>query len=102
MAIGLIEIIKKINPNAYKWKLPNHIDVFNVKQIFPVIEDSSDQNANSRTNSLQLGEDDVDQIALEFTRINRSDVSVRTPRKMVTRSQDRGGPSGWPPAHPDS
>jgi hypothetical protein len=23
--MGLIEIIKKTNPNAYKWKLPNHI-----------------------------------------------------------------------------
>jgi hypothetical protein len=89
MEMGLIEIIKKTNPNAYKWKLPNHIqtfDVFNVKQFFPVMEDSSNDDANSRTNSLQPGEDDVDQIALEFTRMNRSDVSVRTPRKMVTRS----------------
>jgi hypothetical protein len=63
--VGLIEIIEKINPNAYRLKLPNHIktlmsDVFNVKHLVPFIEDSSDEDANSRTNSLQPGEDDVD------------------------------------------
>jgi hypothetical protein len=80
--VGLIEIIEKINPNAYRLKLPNHIktsDVFNVKHLVPFIEDSSDEDANSRTNSLQPGEDDVDQIALEFMRMNGNDVSVKTP-----------------------
>jgi hypothetical protein len=56
---------------------------------------------NSRTNSLQLGEDDVDHIASKFMKTNRSDVSMKTPRKMATRSQDRGRPSGRPLACPD-
>jgi hypothetical protein len=42
---------------------------------------------NSRTNSLQPTEDDVDQIASKFMKTNRSDISVKTPRRMVTRSQ---------------
>jgi hypothetical protein len=81
--VGPVELITKINPNAYRLKLPNHIktsDVFNVKHLVPVIEDSSEEDANSRTNSLQPGEDDVDQIASEFMKTNRSDVSVRHPR----------------------
>jgi hypothetical protein len=55
--------IVKINPNAYRLKLPSHIktsDVFNVKHLVPFIEDLSEEDANSRTNSLQPGEDDVD------------------------------------------
>jgi hypothetical protein len=79
-------------------------DVFNVKHLIPFIEDTSEEDANSRTNSLQPGEDDVDQIASEFMKTNRSDVSVKTPRRMVTCSQTRrtreqrlDGPS----AHPD-
>ena len=61
--MGLIEIIKKINPNAYRLKLSSHIktsDVFNVKHLVPLIDDSSDKDANSRTNSLQPRKDDVD------------------------------------------
>jgi hypothetical protein len=61
--VGPIEIIEKINLNAYRLKLPSHIkmsDVFNVKHLVPFIDDSSDEDANSKTNSLQPGEDDVD------------------------------------------
>ena len=61
--VGPIEIIKKINPNAYQLKLPSHIktsDVFNVKHLVLFIDDSSDEDANSRMNFLQPGEDDVD------------------------------------------
>jgi hypothetical protein len=61
--VGPAEIIAKINPNAYRLKLPSHIktsDVFNVKHLVPFIEDSSQEDSNSRMNSLQLGEDDVD------------------------------------------
>jgi hypothetical protein len=61
--VGPIEIIEKINPNAYWLKLPSHIktsDVFNVKHLVPFIDDSSDEDANSRMNFLQFGEDDVD------------------------------------------
>ncbi|KAJ8639399.1 hypothetical protein MRB53_016093 [Persea americana] len=51
--IGPVEIIEKINPNAYCLKLPNHIrtaDVFNVKHLIPDFGDSSDDDAtgNSR------------------------------------------------------
>jgi hypothetical protein len=104
--VGLVQIIAKINPNAYQLKLPSHIktsDVFNVKHLVPFIEDSSEEDANSRTNSLQPGEDDVDQIASEFMKTNKSDVSVKTPRRMVTHSQTRrtrelcpNGPSARP------
>jgi hypothetical protein len=104
--VGPVEIITKINPNAYRLKLPSHIktsDVFNVKHLVPFMEDSSEEDANLRTNSLQPGEDDVNQIDSEFMKTNRSDVSVKTPRRMVTRSQTRrtrelrpDGPSACP------
>ena len=88
--VGPIAIIEKIKPNAYRLKLPSHIkrsNVFNVKHLAPFIGDSSNEDANSRTNSLQPREDDVDQIASEFMRMNRNDVSVKTPQRMVMRSQ---------------
>jgi hypothetical protein len=44
---------------------------------------------NSRTNSFQPGEDDVDQIASELVRTNENDVSVKTPQRMTTCSQNR-------------
>lgn len=43
--IGPFEIIKKLNPNAYRLKLPSHIhtaDVFNVRHLIPYHGDSSD------------------------------------------------------------
>jgi hypothetical protein len=61
--VGPIEIIEKINLNTYRLKLPSHIkmsNVFNVKHLVPFIDDPSNEDANSITNSLQLGEDDVD------------------------------------------
>jgi hypothetical protein len=61
--LGPIEIIEKINLNAYRLKLPSHIktfDVVNIKHLVPFIDDSSDEDTNSRTNSLQPGEDGVD------------------------------------------
>ena len=61
--VGPIEIIRKINPNVDQLKLSSHIkmsDVFNVKHFLPFIDDSSDEDVNSRINSLQPGEDDVD------------------------------------------
>ena len=41
--IGLVEVIEKINPNAYRLKLPSHVrttDVFNVKHLIPFTADS--------------------------------------------------------------
>ena len=67
--IGPLEIIEKINPNAYRLKLPSHIrtaDVFNVKHLIPYTGDNSDDD-NSRANSVQPGEDDeVDLVANRF------------------------------------
>ena len=64
--IGPLEIIEKINPNAYRLKLPSHIrtaDIFNVKHFLPYIGDDSDEE-NSRANSIDPGEDDaVEEIA---------------------------------------
>ncbi|GKE20230.1 hypothetical protein Tco_1431742, partial [Tanacetum coccineum] len=53
--IGPLEIVEKINSNAYRLKLPSHIrcsDVFNVKHLIPYHGDSSDDGLamNSRTN----------------------------------------------------
>jgi hypothetical protein len=87
--IGPVEIVKKINPNAYQLKLPSHIktsDVFNIKHLVPFTGDSSDDDVNSRANSVQPGEDDVDHNAWDYMRRTRKDGSVKTPLKMVTRS----------------
>ena len=59
--IGPVEIIMKINSNAYCLKLPSHIRntyVFNVKHLVPFTGDSSDD-SDSRSNSVHLGENDV-------------------------------------------
>ncbi|KAH9698972.1 Integrase catalytic domain-containing protein [Citrus sinensis] len=57
--IGPLEIIEKINPNAYRLKLPSHIrtaDVFNVKHLIPYRGDHDEDvvadNPNSRANYL--------------------------------------------------
>ena len=58
--IGHVEIIEKINLNAYRLKLLNHIrivDVFNVKHLISYVGDLSsgdDDATNSRTNFLTL------------------------------------------------
>ena len=52
------EIIEKINPNAYRLKLPSHIqifDLFNIKHLIPYVGDSSfgdDDVTNSKVNFL--------------------------------------------------
>ncbi|GKA01384.1 putative reverse transcriptase domain-containing protein [Tanacetum coccineum] len=53
--VGPLEIVEKINSNAYRLKLPSHIrcsDVFNVKHLIPYYGDSSDDDLamNSRMN----------------------------------------------------
>ncbi|PKI33279.1 hypothetical protein CRG98_046334 [Punica granatum] len=48
--IGPVEVVEKINSNAYRLKLLSHIrttDVFNVKHLIPYTDDSSDDD-NSR------------------------------------------------------
>ena len=59
-----LEILERINPNAYCLKLPSHIrthDVSNVKHLSPFLGDSSDDDTvgNSRMNFLQPGENDA-------------------------------------------
>lgn len=59
--IGPVEIVEKINPNAYRLRLPSHIrtsDVFNVKHLVPFVDDGSsgDETAtDSRANRLSAG-----------------------------------------------
>ncbi|GJR55868.1 putative nucleotidyltransferase, ribonuclease H [Tanacetum coccineum] len=62
--IGPLEIVEKINSNAYRLKLPSHIrcsDVFNVKHLLPYHGDSFDDDlvVNSRANFFYLGENDA-------------------------------------------
>ena len=90
--IGPVEIMKKINPNAYQLKLLSHIktsDVFNVKHLVSFIEVSSKKDMNLRVNSLQHGEDDVDRDVWEYMRKKMREVKVEPPRRMATRSQTR-------------
>ena len=56
-----MEIVEKINSNAYHLKLPTHIrtaDVFNIKHLGLFTGDSSDD-SDSRPNSVHPGENDV-------------------------------------------
>ncbi|GKC26093.1 hypothetical protein Tco_1033387 [Tanacetum coccineum] len=58
--VGPLEIVDKINSNAYRLKFPSHImcyDVFNVKHLIPYHGDSSDDDLamNSRTNFVYPG-----------------------------------------------
>ncbi|GJU20386.1 putative reverse transcriptase domain-containing protein [Tanacetum coccineum] len=60
MKVGPLEIVDKINSNAYCLKLPSHIrcsDVFNVKHLIPYHGDSFDDDLamNSRTNFVYPG-----------------------------------------------
>ncbi|GER30607.1 gag-pol polyprotein [Striga asiatica] len=69
--IGRVEIIEKINPNAYRLRLPSHVrtsDVFNVKHLVPFYGDNStdESGTDSRANPLQPGENDADESGLLF------------------------------------
>nr|GEW11078.1 putative reverse transcriptase domain-containing protein [Tanacetum cinerariifolium] len=62
--IGQLDIMEKVNSNAYRLKLPSHIrcsDVFNVKNLLPYHGDSFDEDSvgNSRTNFVYPGGNDV-------------------------------------------
>ncbi|GKE37844.1 hypothetical protein Tco_1461249, partial [Tanacetum coccineum] len=62
--IGLLEIVEKINFNAYRLKLPSHIrcfDVFNVKHLLPYHGDSFDDDlvVNLRENFVYPGGNDA-------------------------------------------
>nr|GFD56053.1 putative reverse transcriptase domain-containing protein [Tanacetum cinerariifolium] len=70
--IGPVEIVEKINPNAYRLRLPSHVrthDVFNVKHLVPFMGDSSEEDdevPNSRSNLLYPGGSDAVQFEEVF------------------------------------
>ena len=63
--IGPVEILKKINDNAYQLRLPDPVctaNVFNVRHLIPYHEDKrleEEESVNSGSNSFQPGEDDA-------------------------------------------
>ena len=71
--IGPVEIVEKINSNAYRLRLPSHVrtsDVFNVKHLFPFVGDfsSDDDDAvpDSRTNLFYPGGNDAVRVEEAF------------------------------------
>jgi hypothetical protein len=90
--IGPIEIIEKINSNAYWLKLNSNIrtsDVSNGKHLVLFTDDSSDEDLNSRANSLQLEEDDVYPDKCKFLKKIRADVSVVSNNLSEKRSDEK-------------
>lgn len=86
--IGLVEIIEKINSNAYRLKLPSRImkaDVFNVKHLVLFMGDTSDEDVYSRAKSLKLG-DDVDRTVNEVMKKTRVDKGIQM--RSLTRSSE--------------
>ena len=67
--IGPVEIVEKINPNAYRLKLPSHIraiDVFNVKHLIPFRDEPMDKDDQTlRAKSFQPGGNDAVQPHIE-------------------------------------
>ncbi|XP_048425421.1 uncharacterized protein LOC125470439 [Pyrus x bretschneideri] len=62
--ISPVEIVEKMNPNAYRLKLPSHlciVDVFNIKHLIPFHSASSvvKECLNSRANSSQPWKNDA-------------------------------------------
>lgn len=81
--VSPVEVLERINPNAYRLKLPSHLntfDVFNIKHLVPFTSDdevSSEDHSDSRANLHHPGEtDDVDKTLLFLERFDR----VRKPK----------------------
>ena len=85
--IGPLEIIAKINSNAYRLKFPSHIrtsDVFNVKHLVPYHGDSSeDETLHSRSNSFTAGGNDEVQIEADgyMDALNRNKARRAGPKR---------------------
>ena len=63
--IGHLEILEKINPNAYRLKLPSHMrtsDVFNVKHLVPYRGKNSNPDSKLEDEFLQPREDDANHV----------------------------------------
>ncbi|GKD40181.1 hypothetical protein Tco_1260388, partial [Tanacetum coccineum] len=92
--IGSLEIIEKIDSNAYRLKLPSHIrcfDVFNVKHLLPYHSDSSNDDlvVNSRENFVYPKGNDagpsVEEQALLFMEAHDPGIKAEVPDKMPPR-----------------
>ncbi|PKI43370.1 hypothetical protein CRG98_036239 [Punica granatum] len=78
--IGPVEIVEKINSNAYRLKLPSRIrtaDVFSVKHLIPYTGDSLVDD-DSRTNSLHPGENDAAEDLDRFSAGDYHKLAART------------------------
>ena len=67
--IDLLEVLEKINPNAYRLKLPSHIrtaDVFNVKHLVPYLDDSEEEDATSWSTFSYPGGIDAAALVVEY------------------------------------
>jgi hypothetical protein len=80
-------------------KLLSHIktsDVFNVKHLVAFTGDTFDEDVNSRANSLQPREDDIDQDAIEFMKKTGANTGVqsrpKTHRNELVRKAFGRGP----------
>lgn len=80
--IGPLEVLERLNNNAYRLKLPSHFktsNVFNIKHLIPYVGDFSNNDiANSITNSFQPGGTDAVSIEEELR------VSGLAPKTAVT------------------
>ncbi|GKB81604.1 putative reverse transcriptase domain-containing protein, partial [Tanacetum coccineum] len=93
--IGPLDIVEKINSNAYRLKLPSHIrcsDVLNVKHLLPYHGDSSDEDSvgNSRTNFVYPGGNDVNPSIEERADLFLEAQNRGTPNQGNSRNQARG------------
>ncbi|GKB18232.1 putative nucleotidyltransferase, ribonuclease H [Tanacetum coccineum] len=97
--IGPLEIVEKINSNAYRLKLPSHVrysDVFNVKHLIHYHGDSSDDDLamNSRTNFFYPGgneggpsiEERADLFLEAQDRVKKR-ASVKQPPKLIVSGE---------------
>ncbi|GKB41004.1 putative nucleotidyltransferase, ribonuclease H [Tanacetum coccineum] len=98
--IGPLEIVEKINSNAYRLKFPSHIrcsDVFNVKHLIPYHGDSSDDDLamNSRTNFVYPGGNDGG-LSIE----ERADLFLEAQDRVKKRASAISNAMVW--RHPDA
>ncbi|KAK1586319.1 hypothetical protein Q3G72_001248 [Acer saccharum] len=67
--IGPLKVLEKINPNAYRLKLPSHIrtvDMFNMKHLVPYLDDSEEEDATSWSTFSYPGGTDAAALAMEY------------------------------------
>ncbi|XP_043710274.1 glutamate receptor 2.2-like [Telopea speciosissima] len=91
--LGPLEVLARINPNAYRLKLPSHMkihDVFNVLHLTPFVEDSSnDEDSNSETNSFLQGGNDAAQLQTTAEGDRESRSRQNTPNSVIGKVAER-------------